>query len=43
MSDVLFRDRKIRKLKRESVTAQKIPLKNKDIRYRKRGIKNGKR
>lgn len=40
MSDALFRDRKLRRIKKESVKAQKL-LKNKD-RPKKRGGKSGK-
>ena len=42
MSDALFRDRKIRRIKRESVTVQRLSLKNKKRPDKKRGAKNGK-
>lgn len=39
MSDILFKDRKIRRVKRESVSTQRQTLKRKTDK--KRGVKNG--
>lgn len=43
MSDVLFRDRKLRKVKKESVEVQRVSLKNKGRPEKKRGEENGKK
>lgn len=41
MSDILYKERKIRRVKKESVATQRR-LKNKDKPEKKRGVKHGK-
>lgn len=43
MSDVLYKDRKLRRVKKESVEAQKVSVKNKDRPEKKRGVSHGKK